>query len=204
MMTYSHKFKFQNSLKILLLSKQAKWNCSHSELTSPKCPGSFKGVQRNPKGWWVLGFFHQVSPEAEFDLAVLISNCLKVIHSVTYLWKCFTFLSLKKTICKTKLQIAQNKCIRFCLELPSHSHVNPSHFRKINCLPVECREKYVKYCKGIAPSYLNDMFISLLNNCNTRSQIRFFHTLFKKEILSKLQEWVILLIFFYYYYYFFL
>ena len=34
---------------------------------------------------------------------------------------------------KTKLQIAQNKCIRFCLELPLYYHISPSHFKKINC-----------------------------------------------------------------------
>ena len=33
---------------------------------------------------------------------------------------------------KTKLQIAQNKCIGFCLELPPGAHINPFHFRKIN------------------------------------------------------------------------
>ena len=40
---------------------------------------------------------------------------------------------------KTKFQIAQNKYIRFCLELPPRGHINPSHFRKINWLPVERR-----------------------------------------------------------------
>ena len=40
---------------------------------------------------------------------------------------------------KTKLQIAQNKCICFSLELPPHGHTSPSHFRKINWLPVERR-----------------------------------------------------------------
>ena len=38
---------------------------------------------------------------------------------------------------KTKLQMVQNKCICFCLAA-SWSH-NPSHLRKINCLPVERR-----------------------------------------------------------------
>ena len=40
---------------------------------------------------------------------------------------------------KTKFQIAQNKYIRFCLDLPLRGHINPSHFRKINWLPVERR-----------------------------------------------------------------
>ena len=40
---------------------------------------------------------------------------------------------------KTKLQIAQNKCICFCLGLPPRGHTSPSHFREINWLPVEHR-----------------------------------------------------------------
>ena len=38
-----------------------------------------------------------------------------------------------------KLQIAQNKCICFCLGLPPRGHTSPSHFRKISWLPVERR-----------------------------------------------------------------
>ena len=51
------------------------------------------------------------------------------------------------------------------------------HFRKINWLPAECGvELYTstnefKYCKGIAPSYVKDTFITSLNNYNTRSQM---------------------------------
>ena len=84
--------------------------------------------------------------------------------------------SLSKAL-KAKLQIAQNKCIRFCLELPPCGHTNSSNFRKINWLPVErrvglCTSTTVfKYWKGIAPSYLNDMFMPSLNNYDTRSQM---------------------------------
>ena len=90
---------------------------------------------------------------------------------ITYL------LSILRRYIKTKRQIAQNKCIRFCLELSLRGHINPSHFRKINWLPVERRVELCtsttvfKYWKGIAPSYLNDMFMPSLNNYNTRSQM---------------------------------
>ena len=52
------------------------------------------------------------------------------------------FPRLKKNL-KIKLQKAQNKCIRFCLNLPPISHINPSHFRKINSFPPSDR---VEYC----------------------------------------------------------
>ena len=48
------------------------------------------------------------------------------------------FLLFKKNL-KQKLQKAQNKCIRFCLSLPPRSHINLSHFRKGNWLPVSDR-----------------------------------------------------------------
>ena len=78
---------------------------------------------------------------------------------------------------KTKLQIAQNKCMRFCLELPSRGHTNLSHFRKIKWLSVERRVELCiattvfKCWKVITPSYLNDMFMPSLNNYKTRSQM---------------------------------
>ena len=83
---------------------------------------------------------------------------------------------LSKTL-KTKLEIAQNKYIRFCLELLPHGHISPSHFRKIIWLPVERKVELLtsttafKYWKGIAPSYLNDMFMPSQDNYNTRSQM---------------------------------
>ena len=76
---------------------------------------------------------------------------------------------------KTKLQIAQNKCMRFCLELPPRGYINPPHFSKINWLRVERRVELctstTKYWKGIAPPYLNDIFMPSLNNYNTRSHM---------------------------------
>ena len=50
-------------------------------------------------------------------------------------------------------------------------------WNKINWLPVERRVELCtaatvfKYCKGIAPSNLNDMFMPSLNNYNTKSQM---------------------------------
>ena len=78
---------------------------------------------------------------------------------------------------KTKLQVIQNKCIRFRLELPPLGHINSSHFRKTNWLLVEHRVELctfttaLKYCKEVGPSYLSDIFIPSLKNYNTRSQM---------------------------------
>ena len=83
------------------------------------------------------------------------------------------------------MQIAQNKYICFCLELPPRGHISPSHFKKINWLPVEHRVELrtsttvFKYWKEVVPSYLNDIFMPSLDNYNTRSQMALDIPLFR-------------------------
>ena len=52
---------------------------------------------------------------------------------------CSSWLVLLKKNLKLNLQNAKDKCIRFYLNLPPRSHIDPSQFRKINCLPVNDR-----------------------------------------------------------------
>ena len=86
------------------------------------------------------------------------------------------FPHLKKNL-KLKLQIAQNKYIGFCLDLPLRSQINPSHFRKRNWLPASERLEYCisntvfKYWNGIAPGYINEMFNPSLYEYSTKSQM---------------------------------
>ena len=61
---------------------------------------------------------------------------------------------------KKKLQITQNKVIRFILGLPSRSHIGPTEFSGASMLPVPLRVDQLKLnhmyniINGIAPSYL--------------------------------------------------
>ena len=61
-------------------------------------------------------------------------------------------------------QKAQNKCIRFCLNLPARSYIDPSHIRKLNWLPVSNRSRILfantvfKCWNGIVPGYIHEMF----------------------------------------------
>ena len=58
---------------------------------------------------------------------------------------------------KSKLQILQNKCIRFCLNLNNRAHIGQKEFEKINWLPVNDRFKQVissmsfKFCNNTSP-----------------------------------------------------
>ena len=63
-----------------------------------------------------------------------------------------------------KLQIMQNKCIRFCLSLGNRHHIGMAEFKKINWLPT--RERFVQcVCVSVyrfvnkeAPAYMNDIY----------------------------------------------
>ena len=72
----------------------------------------------------------------------LLGNVLIQLH---FDYGCSSWFPLLKKNLKLKLQKAQNKRIHFCLNLLLRSHVNPSHFRKINWLLVS--ESRILYCK---------------------------------------------------------
>ena len=44
------------------------------------------------------------------------------------------YINLNKSF-KTKLQVMQNKCIRFCLKLGKRTHVGAKEFNNLNWLP---------------------------------------------------------------------
>ena len=111
-----------------------------------------------------LNFLWRQSNYLNYLSRRLLCNALIQFH---FDYGCTSWYPLLSKALKTRWQIAPNKCIRSCLELRPRSHINLSHFRKINWLPVERRVELCtsitafKYWKGIAPSYLNNMFICL-------------------------------------------
>jgi len=66
---------------------------------------------------------------------------------------------------KHKLQVTQNKLIRFALNLDARSHVGPQHYRSLNWLPVSKRVDQIILChvfkvkNGLAPDYMGESFI---------------------------------------------
>ena len=67
---------------------------------------------------------------------------------------------------KSILQILQNKCIRFCLNLNNWVHIGRNEFEQINWLPVNDRFKQIissmsfKFCNDTCPPYMSDVFKS--------------------------------------------
>ena len=80
--------------------------------------------------------------------------------------------NLKKL--QKKIQIYQNKCIRFCLFLENRSHLGVQEFKEINWLPTSvrfeqciCSTTY-KFCNDASPAYMSDIFEKINSNYNTR------------------------------------
>ena len=77
---------------------------------------------------------------------------------------------------KHKIQITQNKCIRYCLLLDKMTHISKNKFETLNWLPVKDRfnqsmnSMVLKYFTKQCPSYLNEVFESACpNNLRTRN-----------------------------------
>jgi len=80
---------------------------------------------------------------------------------------------------KRRLQISQNKLIRFLLNAPPRTHIGPTEFRQVNMLPVDLRVTQLKLnhvyniINNSAPNYLTSSFTLRTslhnNNHNTRS-----------------------------------
>ena len=73
------------------------------------------------------------------------------------------YTNLNKGI-KEKLQIMQNKCIRFCLKKKARSHVGLADFTSINWLPVNHRvnqcisSNVFKFFNDLCPTYMEHVF----------------------------------------------
>ena len=75
---------------------------------------------------------------------------------------------------KGKLQIVQNKCIRFCLYLGNREGIRYKHLKKINWLPISERvNQFIavsvyKFSNDLAPKYMEDIFKKSNNTHRTR------------------------------------
>ena len=77
---------------------------------------------------------------------------------------------------KDKLQVTQNKCIRFCLKLQWREHILNEHFQKLNWLPINRRFKQcvtstvIKFVQNKCLPYMNEVFRPAENiRINTRN-----------------------------------
>ena len=93
---------------------------------------------------------------------------------------------------KNKIQIMQNKCIRYCLQLDKMTHISKNEFETLNWLPVKDRFNQsinsivFKYFTKQCPSYLNEVFeLSSPNNLRTRNRYLKLICLFQKTNMGQ-------------------
>ena len=92
-------------------------------------------------------------------------------------YTCISWYPLISQKMRSKLQVSQNKCIRFCLKLNSGQHIGAKEFKEINWLPTKERAeqriatKVFNYWKGTSPLYVNELFVPSRNTYNTRSHM---------------------------------
>ena len=121
-----------------------------------------------------LKFLYRQSPFLNPTCKRLLCNALIQPH---FDYSCTAWYPLLNKALKKRFQTTQNKCTRYCLDLPPRTHISAIHFRKINWLPVELRVELCtatsvfKYWNGLTPSYFNEIFKPSLNRYNTRSQM---------------------------------
>ena len=74
------------------------------------------------------------------------------------------------------MEILQNKCIRFCVNLNNRVYIELNEFKQINWLPVNerfeqiIRSMSLKICNNTSPTYMNDVFKPAVQpNATTRA-----------------------------------
>ena len=79
-------------------------------------------------------------------------------------YACVTWTHGLSSSIQNRLRTAQNKCIRFCLNLNSRAHIGNEHFSTINWLPVDLRvsqcvvAQAFKFCKNPGFNYMSEVF----------------------------------------------
>ena len=113
-----------------------------------------------------LKFLHRKNKFLTPVLCKLLCNALiqPHIHYASSAW----YPNLTQNM-KNKIQITQNKCIRYCLQLDKMTHISKNEFETLNWLPVKDRFNQsinsivFKYFTKQCPSYLNvNQFVNQL------------------------------------------
>ena len=109
-----------------------------------------------------LSFLYRKQSFFNFKLRRMLCNALIQPH---FDYACSAWYSNLNKNLTQKLQITQNKCIRFCLGLDNRAHIGVNEFKTINWLPMQDRYKQCvsvsafKFCKGFGPDiYVRDLF----------------------------------------------
>ena len=120
-----------------------------------------------------LKFLHRKKKFSNQALRSLLCNSLIQPHFVyaSSAW----YPNFTQTM-KNKIQIMQNKCIRYCLQLDNMTHISMNKFETLNWLPVKdsfnqpINSIVFKYFAKQCSSYLNEVFeLACPNSSRTKN-----------------------------------
>ena len=131
-----------------------------------------------------LKFLYRKQRFLTYPLCRLLCNALIQPH---YDYACSAWYpSLSKRLLK-KIQIYQNKCIRYCLKLDNRSHVGIAEFKKLNWLPTKERVyqcicvNIFKFFNVMSPEQTSEIFCPSYCRHNTRSSMLMLDVPFQKH-----------------------
>ena len=120
-----------------------------------------------------LKFLYRKQKFLTYSLRRLHCNALIQPH---YDYACSAWYpSLNKRLVK-KIQISQNKCIRYCLKLDNRAHIGANEFKEINWLP---------FFNNMAPDYTSEIFHPSHSRHNTRMYTYKLDLPFRKSVYSQ-------------------
>ena len=105
------------------------------------------------------------------DTRRVLCNALIQPH---YDYACCSWYPLLTKTLKKRLQVTQNKCVRFCLNLNNRHRIDEIKFKQINWLPIDKRVEQCigtlvyKYFQKKVPSYIEDIFTPKVSKYNIR------------------------------------
>ena len=135
-----------------------------------------------------LQFLYRQNEFLNPKLCRLLCNSLIQPH---FEYACVSWYPLISKKIRNKIQVTQNKCIRFCLKPNSGYHIEGKEFQEINWLPTKERvEQRVatnvfKYWNGTSPFYVNELFVFSRNIYKTRSHMALEIPLSKSNLSQK-------------------
>ena len=146
-----------NNIHIKQYSKVTYLGCILDESLSGESMALYVMDKINKK----IKFLYRKSQFLTTSLRRLLCNALIQPH---FDYACSAWYPNLNKGLKKKLQITQNKCMRFCLQLGNRSHMGAFEFERINWLPIEDRfsqcvsSQVYKFFQKKCPAYMSDIF----------------------------------------------
>ena len=135
-----------------------------------------------------LKFLYRKQKFLSLSLRRLLCNALIQPH---FDYACAAWYPLLNKRQSKRIQIAQNKCIRYCLNLDNKAHVGTNEFLKINWLPTKKRVEQCicvnvfKFFNQMSPQYTAEIFHPSSSVHNTRRATQKLDLPFRKSCIGQ-------------------